>query len=69
MEEAIRPRRLTDYELAKVGVEITNRGNIWLRCKLCGKNWSPNIQTGGKMPRGYWKCPNGCNEGLTESLA
>jgi hypothetical protein len=23
---------------------------------------APDLQTGGKLPRGYWKCPeNGCN--------
>ena len=30
-------------------------------CNQCGAKWSPNLRTGGRLPRGWWKCPNGCN--------
>jgi hypothetical protein len=33
-----------------------------LRCLQCETHWSPNLQTGGRLPPGYWKCPLGCNE-------
>jgi hypothetical protein len=23
--------------------------------------WTPNLLPGGRLPRGYWQCPNGCN--------
>jgi hypothetical protein len=55
------PKRPTRGELAKVGVEIYNPQNWSLRCKQCGMIWSPNILRGGRQPRGYWRCPNGCN--------
>jgi hypothetical protein len=54
--------RLTQGEMDKVGVEILEKDQaVWLRCKNCGATWSPNIQRGGRLPRGYWHCPNGCN--------
>lgn len=61
-----RPHRCTNAQLSKVDVEIVDEhkasmGYIWLRCKECGKTWSPNIQPGGRMPDRYWHCPNGCN--------
>jgi hypothetical protein len=60
--EAKKPSRYSEPELAKVGVEIIgDKSHIRLACKHCGQNWSPNIQPGGRLPRGYWKCPNGCN--------
>jgi hypothetical protein len=52
------PRDFTDSELKKVGVEIVEARGVWLRCMECDNVWSPNIQTGGKLPRGYWKCPH-----------
>ena len=62
-----RPYRCTSAQLSKVGVEIVDEhkasiGYIWLRCKECGKTWSPNIQPGGRMPNRYWHCARGCNQ-------
>jgi hypothetical protein len=34
---------------------------LWLQCNVCGQRWSPIIQEGGKLPRGFWKCPRQCN--------
>ncbi len=56
-----RPAEFTEKELKKVGVTITDIRRTMLRCDKCGQYWSPNIQPGGRLPRGYWKCPNGCN--------
>lgn len=25
----------------------------------CGQIWSPSLLAGGRLPRGYWKCPRG----------
>ena len=31
-------------------------------CKNCGQIWQSNIRSGStRLPKGYWKCPNGCN--------
>jgi hypothetical protein len=57
----IRPSRPTKAQLAKVGVEIECPHTWRLCCTSCGQEWSPMIRRGGKQPRSYWKCPNGCN--------
>jgi serine/threonine protein kinase len=57
----IRPRHFAKRELAKVGVQIADPHRIILRCSRCGQGWSPNLKSGGKLPRNYWKCPNHCN--------
>jgi hypothetical protein len=59
---ATRPRAFTEGELKKVGVTIENPYKLWLSCDRCGDVWSPCILPGGRLPRGYWKCPQGCNE-------
>ena len=58
-----RPHRCTDHELAKVDVEIYIHHLLQLQCKNCGQIWSPNLLPGGRLPKGYWRCPNGCNAG------
>jgi len=37
------------------------REGIFLQCNSCGSTWSPNIQSGDRLPKGYWRCPNRCN--------
>jgi hypothetical protein len=39
-------------------VERLSPYSTWLRCMICGMTWSPCILPGGKLPRGYWKCPD-----------
>jgi len=46
--------------LEQKNVELLEK-SILLKCKTCGQTWSPNLLTGGRLPRGYWKCPKGCN--------
>ena len=55
------PDRCTEGQLKKVGVSLVSLSNLLLRCDRCGQGWSPNLQPGGRLPRGYWKCPKGCN--------
>ena len=62
--EMRRPRRYDDLELLKAGVLITDPHRGWLQCVFCGRNWSPDLLPGGKMPQGYWRCTDGCNEDL-----
>jgi len=30
-------------------------------CDHCRQVWSPKLRSGGRLPRGWWRCPNGCN--------
>jgi hypothetical protein len=55
------PKRLTDGEMAKVGVEIIDRNRKRLRCMNCGHIWWPCLVPGGRLPKRYWRCENGCN--------
>lgn len=55
-------QRFSEPELKKVGVRILERHTtVLLECQRCGTRWSPNLQTGGRLQAGYWKCPEGCN--------
>ena len=60
-KSARRPKRFSTFELKRVGVAVLDESNVQLQCIACHQVWSPNILSGGKLHRGYWKCPNGCN--------
>ena len=54
------PTDFSPYQLKKVGASIVRNNPKRLRCDRCGQEWS--IKGGGlRMPKGYWRCPNGCN--------
>jgi hypothetical protein len=55
------PHHLTGAKLAKLGVEILNRYDLLLRCRICAAEWTPALKPDGSLPRGYWQCPNKCN--------
>jgi hypothetical protein len=61
LTQLARPLRFTGPELAKFGVAIMDRRNLSLACEKCGQRWWPMLRRGGKLPRGYWRCPNRCN--------
>ena len=44
-----------------VDKESLKTGHVYVTCNECGKQWSPNLQAGGRLPRHWWECPNGCN--------
>lgn len=56
------PRRFTEAEFEKVGVKLINPDSLCFECQSCGAKWHPMLKKGGKIPRGYWRCPEGCNE-------
>lgn len=56
-----RPRNFSPSELRRVGIRIISQNPIFLQCARCGGKWSPNFQPGGRLPRRYWQCSNGCN--------
>lgn len=57
-----RPSRCTVRELSKVGVSLEDESRLILRCKTCKTGWMVNLLSEGILPKGYWKCPNKCNE-------
>ncbi len=54
-------RQLPEKELARLGVRIVNRQDLVLQCTGCRETWSPQLDSSGKLPFGYWACPAGCN--------
>lgn len=54
------PHELSAYELQKVGISWVGRAPLLLRCDQCGEQWQIT-KKGLRLPKGYWKCPNGCN--------
>ena len=54
------PHEVSDYQLKKVGVSLVKTGLLKLRCRECNETWRIK-QKGLRLPKGYWKCPNGCN--------
>jgi excisionase family DNA binding protein len=63
-KNAARPARLTEGEMNKVGVDVLGRldtGIYRLRCQNCGSVWAPNMLSGGRLPKNYWRCEKGCN--------
>jgi hypothetical protein len=61
-EKLKRPKRYNESQLAKAGVELVDKLAGLLSCKQCGYAWMVNVGGRGPLPRGYWKCPKGCNE-------
>lgn len=57
----VSPRACTESELGKVGVQLVDATHVVLSCMYCPQVWSPPIMPGGRLRRGYWYCPSGCN--------
>lgn len=53
------PRNTSEGELSRVGIEEASQGSY--RCTACGGVWSPMLGAGGRLPRGWWHCPDNCN--------
>lgn len=51
----------SENELRRLGVCILDKDRLWFQCMECKQKWSPNLLEHGRLPKGYWKCPNGCN--------
>jgi hypothetical protein len=48
-------------ELKKVGVSIRDGRGGGLVCDKCRSKWWTTQPSRRERPRGYWKCPKGCN--------
>lgn len=54
-------KRETKKHLKEASVTLLADTPLVLQCNECDAVWSPKIQKGGRLPRNYWYCPNGCN--------
>ena len=54
------PHEISQYQLNKVGVRVVKSEPLSLRCAKCTQTW-PIKQKGLRLPKGSWRCPNGCN--------
>lgn len=66
MNRFVRPRSLTGPELRRAGVVLNYNTLLSFECLQCGRTWKQEIGLQGKLPRRYWKCPNGCNAAMRE---
>jgi hypothetical protein len=55
--------RLTEGSLRSIGIDLVGFPSVHLACRACGQHFSPLLETGGRLPRGWWQCPTGCNVG------
>jgi hypothetical protein len=57
------PKRFVSDDLNRVGVSIASPETRTCECEDCGEQWDvPELLKGDRLPKGSWKCPNGCNE-------
>ena len=47
-------------------IEPVEGPELTLRCQTCGCTWKPETEGRQRLPKGYWKCPEGCNEDIEE---
>lgn len=62
------PQELCDntYHLGSALAPMNGFGPIRYDCFACGHQWEIARDENWRLPEGYWKCPHGCNELLTE---
>ncbi|MHA2030430.1 MAG: response regulator transcription factor, partial [Candidatus Kariarchaeaceae archaeon] len=53
-------------KLEEKQVEVLEGPEITLRCKTCGSTWKPDVRGRKRLPKGYWRCPESCNEKIGE---
>ena len=54
------PYEISEYQLNKVGVILLSANPLTLKCCKCEAVW-PITTKGLRLPKGYWRCPKGCN--------
>lgn len=52
--------------LRRKNVELVNEDTFTLKCLSCEHTWTPEIEGKKRMPKNYWRCPNGCNVDLPD---
>ena len=56
-----KPQRFNESQMDKVGIIVLDKDKILLQCKKCNQKWTPNLLSGGRLPKNYWHCIDGCN--------
>jgi hypothetical protein len=54
------PYEASESQLKKVGVILIGAKPLALKCRKCEAVWTVTAK-GLRLPKGYWKCRNGCN--------
>ena len=52
--------------LERKNVELVDEASFTLKCANCNHTWSPETEGKKRLPKNYWRCPNGCNVDLGE---
>ncbi|UCH56878.1 MAG: response regulator [Candidatus Bathyarchaeota archaeon] len=47
-------------------IDLVEGEEFTLRCRNCSRAWTPDTRNRQRLPKGYWKCPEGCNEAVGE---
>jgi hypothetical protein len=55
------PHDFTKGQLKKVKVSALRVLPLLLRCDQCRTTWQVS-KKGLRLPKGYWRCPKGCNK-------
>ena len=50
-------------------IELVEGAEFTLRCQICGSTWTPEMEGRKRLPKGYWRCPKGCNEDIGEEVS
>ena len=58
------PERIAQADCDAFNVEVVPGSGMRLKCICCGSVWLSFRWAGSsQLPKGYWRCPRGCNEG------
>jgi hypothetical protein len=54
-------RHASEVHMARLGARVFNADELELQCVTCQQIWRLELDEDGKLPFGYWICPNRCN--------
>ncbi len=57
----LRSQRPSD--LTRAGIELIDQSLRLYACRECGHRWIATVRSRGRLCRGWWRCPSGCNYG------
>lgn len=71
MNRIVGPRNSTERELAKFSIRkfighFDPPVGMALYCLACKKTWTISCTGHQRKPKGWWRCPNGCNVPMTD---
>lgn len=57
------PRMPHPFDFKGTLVSCVSTNPMILHCRLCHREWKPDIAVDGKVAVGYSVCPEGCSQG------